>query len=97
MVKITESCYKEHQSWWYRKVVIIDSHKLRVNIRRNAYDEQSYANVERWDGTKWQVIHDLPITDCACKTVSYVMENITASSFAIDADNLISIAMNILK
>ena len=35
----------------------------RSHIRRNFYDFQSYATVERWDGGKWRPVASVPIAD----------------------------------
>jgi hypothetical protein len=46
--------------------------KLRAVIRRNAYDEQSYARVEAWTADGWSVIHSVPITDLPIAAYDYV-------------------------
>jgi hypothetical protein len=97
MMKIVEQCYKQSHSWCYQKVVHDNGHTLRVDIRRNAYDEQSHARVERWSGTKWEFVWDKPISACACQTTSYTAENVSPKVFAEDALDLISTAKKILQ
>jgi hypothetical protein len=36
------------------------AHKLRVQIKSDSYANQSYARIEKYDGTLWQALHSIP-------------------------------------
>ena len=59
---VMEKCWKEHQSAHYEAVVKWDNPvaTLRVQIKRDTYDYQSYARIHKWDGDKWQFITAIP-------------------------------------
>lgn len=69
--------WNAHQSWY------LESHhevagrgplpvRVRVLVRRNAYDEQSEANVYRWTNDEgWSRFCGLPITTTPAADVSY--------------------------
>ena len=44
---------------WYQEVVFKDINgvPLKAYVRHNAYEFQSYAELHRWDGTRWQLVH----------------------------------------
>jgi hypothetical protein len=97
---ISERCWKANQSWYYEKVIAFASNtrsfKLKVDIRRNAYDDQSHARVYQWDGTKWQLVVKYPIRDCVCQHLDYTMMNVTADSFSTDTLYLLKEALQIV-
>jgi len=91
------------QSWNFTRIVkgntgrglgSVDrgEYKLRVRIRRNAYDEQSYALVERWDGSKWHEVVKQPIDRCECQSLSYVTRGVTTEAFENDCKRLLDMA-----
>jgi len=91
---ISTRVFNQDQSWVFQRTVEIKArknakHTLRINIRRNAYDNQSYAKVERWNGTEWKNVVNAPITECECKGISYVDLNISARHFERDAERLV--------
>lgn len=94
---ILEQLYNQDQSWNFIKIVEIQSHKLKIDIRRNAYDNQSHARIERWNGSEWKLVHHKPIMDCRCAIVSYVEKNVEKRLFEIDADGLLNDAMKIVE
>jgi hypothetical protein len=98
--KISIRCYNRDQSWYFETVIQFNNgvkqFTLKVNIRRNAYDNQSCAKVYFWDGTKWNVIVDAPITECECKKISYVTNNVTTNDFTADSDRLLKEALQIV-
>jgi hypothetical protein len=96
MRTIAEQCFEQNQSWMYIYVGEVDGVRLRVEIRRNAYDAQSYAKIDKWNGEIWNFVHSMPITSCYCKRISYVMENVTKEDFQADAMTLISVALDIV-
>lgn len=84
MEQISVRCWNQNRSWCYEATYKIDNHRFRVEIRRNAYDEQSFARVSRWDGAQWHKVCSKPISECHCKTVSYVRADVTAKDFERD-------------
>jgi len=59
---ISRRTWNAAQSWNYEELLEIvfptGSAKLRLTIRSNAYVDQSYGTLERWDGSRWQqVVH----------------------------------------
>lgn len=66
--------YNQSQSWVAVRTLDLGTHRLRLTVRRNAYDAQSYAKTQRWDGEKWQDVETLPISLLPEETraVSYV-------------------------
>lgn len=43
-------------------------HKLRIRIKRDSYDFQSYARIELWSETegKWNFVNNIPHPEMAC-------------------------------
>lgn len=46
--------WNQSQSWHYERIVRLGDHKLRIYGRHNAYQNQSYISLQRWDGVQWQ-------------------------------------------
>lgn len=93
---ISELCYNQNQSWNFDRYIEVNGVKLRIQIIRNAYDNQSRAQVEKWSGDKWEHVYYEPITCCACIRISYVDKNITVKDFEIDYTRLLNIALKII-
>jgi hypothetical protein len=43
-----------------------DSARLRATVYRDSYDFQSSAQIERWDGARWQAVARIPMTLLTC-------------------------------
>lgn len=83
---ISKRVWNTDQSWYYERVFCTERrNKLRVYIRRNAYDSQSYAKGYVYDESshEWKQIVSIPITQCQCKKVNYVLPA-SAADFAAD-------------
>lgn len=95
---INTEFFNSNQSWNYDRIVKVDDDlKLRVQIRRNAYDKQSSATVSAWTTEKgWAIVASRPITECQCAAASYVM-TATQELFDADADALINVALGVLR
>ncbi len=93
---ISLQCYYQPCSWYYQRIVRVKGHVLKIDIQRDAYDHQSHARVERWDGSKWQFVYAEPITACYCRTVSYTAQDISAAHFEKDDEALLLNALQIL-
>lgn len=93
MKVISARFYNLHQSWIYERIIKVDDHKLRVVIRRNAYDDQSYVRGYALDPVKldWNCLVDKPIAGASCYSISYVLpvERANRLLFEKDADAVI--------
>jgi hypothetical protein len=54
VTQISFRTWNQNKSWHYERIIKMGDHKLRINGRHNAYQQQSYISVERWDGSQWQ-------------------------------------------
>lgn len=99
---ISERCWLDDQSWYYELTLRYadprcgGSRRLRVSIRRNAFDTQSYAKVQQWDGAQWQNVCSRHISECECKSVSYVDRDVKPEQFHEDATMLLNDAFLIV-
>ena len=76
--------WRADQSWHYEMVWEIDGHKLRTTVRRNAYDAQSSAKVDRWDGEKWQNVVRRTIEEMgSVQDISYVQGGVVEAHFEV--------------
>jgi hypothetical protein len=65
----------QSQSWYWEEIRDYGGVKLRANIRRNAFEEQSHANIEQFSDQKgWLVIASHPINKYSVSKISYVHE-----------------------
>lgn len=96
MENISCKTWNSDQSWHHESVFKDKKHTLRITIKRNAYDNQSYANVKRWNGEKWHEVCHRPIEYCVCRQISYVTRNIDAGDFVYDVDSLLEEALAIV-
>jgi len=100
MKDIDTRFYNQSQSWHYVRI-IEDSmgNKLKAVIRRNAYDNQSYAKCYKFDGNEWKFLNSMPIENCECQVISYVHKKHEARSdlFLQDSQTLFEVANKILN
>lgn len=98
---IAEQVYNAEQSWYFERIVKAGcwgSTKLRVKIRRNAYDDQSFARVYLWTKTEWSLVAERPITDCECRRLSYTLRGgVSARDFENDYAALIATALAVIS
>jgi len=71
---------------------------LRVDIRRNAYEFQSWARgyVFDHDAKKWNLLVNIPITQCQCLKVNYV-KDAGMSDFRDDDEQIVKEMLEILE
>lgn len=95
--QISERCYNSEQSWYYQWTGVIGGRKFLVDIRRNAYFDQSWTKVSIYDAiqSEWKQIVYAPITECDCKSVEYWDKNITVQHFHKDRDRLLTEATQV--
>jgi len=96
---ITSEIGKGSQDVLFTRVVrLTDGTKLRVKIRSDSYDFQSYARVHRWDGTEWKLVHSVHYSKMATPAGLYVRFNRVAdSTFKKDLDELLRVASAVLE
>lgn len=82
----------------YTEVMKWNEHKLRVRIRRNSYDFQSHALIERWNGEEWKGVDSIHFSKM--QTPEYLNERdsdeVLKAHFSKDTSKLISLAMEVL-
>lgn len=71
--------------------------KIMVEIKRNAFDDQSFAVVKLWTEKGWTFVCQKPIGECQCRSVSYVQDRVDSNLFQRDCDNLLNIATQIVS
>jgi len=97
--EISERLWMQNQSWFYRRIVMRNGYKLRVDIKRNAYDVQSFARVKVWNRERlsWNWVCGCPITECDCKAISYVKKDPSMDIFRKDGEKLFNEALQIVS
>lgn len=96
---ISTRCYLADQSWYFERVTKFNGGiTLKINIRRNAYNDQSYAHVSIWDtvNTQWNIVVEAPISECVCQDIDYCSKGVTPSYFEADHNRLLVEAMKIV-
>jgi len=93
---IQEDLWNARSSWNYTAITDHEGTRLRVEIRRNAYDDQSHAICERWDGSTWQQVTSRPIEVMVSRIESYVTQTADIEKFRQDADDLRSRALAVI-
>ena len=85
---VDESVKNNENSWYWQEIRRYSLENadgtclLRANIRRNAYDHQSYANIEKWsDERGWLVIASHAITEYPGARASYVTKELSDDDF----------------
>lgn len=103
---IQDDLWNTGHDWILETIVDARSHRLRVKIRRNFYDEQSYGLVEAWSGSEWKQVVRRPIAvmhTLAVRASNYPVEHdgpgkkVDPFLFAKDAADLIGSALLVLE
>lgn len=110
---LTCDLHRSGQGWCLSNIVAVDSHRFRVEIRRDAYDDQSYARCDRWDGSAWQPVVDRPIAatpvgatrdlsigERAVPVVSYTARELSSAQQALfwqTASELVDVALAVVN
>ena len=83
--------WQGEQSWWFQGTWRTAGVVVRVSIRRNAYDEQSWARAEIFSpaALAWNLVASRTIKECRCKGVSYLQATVSAVDFSADAAALV--------
>lgn len=88
----------ENQDVNYTEHLAFGDHTLRIYLRNNAYQDQSYGKVERWNGEEWKDVVYVPGRSLLMRCGLYVAEasKRQAEVFHGDRDKLISLMKEVL-
>lgn len=90
--------YHTQQAWHYTQTVKVGNTKFRTRLKRDAYDFQSYAVIERWNGEEWKEILSRPFSAMMFKDAPSYAEQLTAEQkgfFEFDAEALLQLATQV--
>jgi hypothetical protein len=99
---VKQNLWQSGQSWQFESIVSISNddetqrETFRVDIRRNAYDDQSYWRVEVWRQNGWTFVTSLPCMMAASAAVSYVQKDVDSGPFLQDRDTLLNYACEVV-
>ena len=79
---IDTTTYCASQSWYYTEVRKYGDDLVRVEVKRNAYDHQSYIALDKWVSIGWQTMIMHPVTGTPVENVSYTGKDDDLSPFA---------------
>lgn len=70
--RMTQKAWHAEQSWYYEALWEASGEKLRLRIRRNTYDFQSYAIIEIYDPAqrKWNDLAAIPFANMASMAIN---------------------------
>lgn len=86
-----EWVWNSQQSWYYESLHFLPGNiKIKIEIRRNAFDYQSYARASSFDGDKWNVIANIPHPFMQCMGVKYNQTDVKAKDFYKDEEELLT-------
>jgi hypothetical protein len=92
MKRLTQKVWNASQSWYYEALWEVVDRKIRVDIRRNAFDHQSGARAQIFDPdqVRWNVIATIPQPQMSCLHLSYAQRNpATPEDFEQDEQRLL--------
>lgn len=87
--QISEQSFNQCQSWNYHWTGKLGKKSVKVEIRRNAYDMQSYINGFVMKDDSWSKLIYRPITLSPVKEVSYVDKNPDIKLFQNERDSVL--------
>jgi len=98
MKTIDRQIAQGRQSINFTEVIEFDGHKLRISIKSDSYNFQSYARISRWNGEEWKQVHFIHFSEM--KTPSGLCyqpnEKCDYKHFINDRDQLIKVAKEII-
>jgi len=97
----TVNLSKGQQSVLYTELLKYGTHRLRIRIKSDSYAFQSFACIERWDGTQWQPAADIHYGSMDTPTgLHYTYDKADIDQlrpeFKVDRDTLLRDAMWVL-
>lgn len=93
---LSERIWNGEQSWHLESLHQVNGNKVQVHIRRNAYDDQSYAEIKVWSDAlnTWETVQRLPGDAglAVCRTTPHYsgvpVHRISYTRQELDADQL---------
>ena len=92
---ISDRTWQGQQSWNREVIERIGDRKVRLTVKVDAYDFQSYGKAELWSGEEWKQVHRIPGQELRTK-VSYVARDVKPAAFAADIVELRRVAEEVL-
>lgn len=94
----TVRVWKGGQDIHYSGLLQLGEHKLKIDARFDSYRDQSFAKVERWNGSEWKQIYFVPGAALVgfIDKAAYRQQAPAASDFQKDVDFLIARAEEVL-
>ena len=89
-ISVEEEILKGQQSVIFKELLTYGDHTLQISIKSDAYDFQSYAKLERWDGNKWQLVCSRHHSIMNTPFKLYVSQLVTKRVFLLDRRSLIN-------
>ena len=94
---VSDRTWQGHQSWNRELIENISGKRVRFTIKVDAYDFQSWAKAELWNGEKWNSVHHIPGQQVkAFGKVSYVSRTCAPSVFEPDINELRAVVKGVL-
>lgn len=90
MTTIQADLTRGRQSLDYVRITNEDGKKVRVRIKRDFYDNQSYGSVDFWNGSKWERVIYRDISTLECVVARHGTSNFAAYEYLFinDADDM---------
>ena len=94
---ISDRTWQGQQSWNREIIENIEGRRVRLTVKVDAYDFQSYGRAELWNGSEWKKVHSIPGQQLsAFKKVSYVSRSCPPTSFDNDLNELRAVTKGVL-
>jgi len=90
MKKLHTEVSKGSQSWNYERLLDHKGKRLKVLIKRDSYDNQSYAKMYIHKDDQWNLLTGIPYANMSSLSISYVDSNITDKDFVNDYLTLVN-------
>jgi HKD family nuclease len=91
--------WKQSQSVHFRKIIELDTYKIKLEIKQDSHKPQSYATafVYSFANSEWRAAYSIPYPLMKTKEdLMYGSENITSNLFTQDAETLMAGVTSIL-
>jgi hypothetical protein len=106
-ITVSEQFFKGSQDLNYERIVKVPTtetdskgfyitKKVKVVLKRDSYDAQSYARVYLFDGAKWNFVYEEPLASCQMKSISPYQRIVSKDDFLPDANRILKIALEII-
>lgn len=94
---ISDRTWAGHQSWNRQVIENVGGKRVRLTVKVDAYDFQSWGKAELWNGEQWHTVHTIPGQQLqSFKKTSYVSRDCQPSVFDADLTELRSVTKGVL-